>query len=229
MSSAAAFFLGDACLGLRALSASDDADSIASPQRREVVRTHLARASLWLPKRESLLHRIDEQAPNRLLFDALAFQACAALLSPGNERHARALARGFVDAALAMQAGDGHFIEAGGHDTSYQGVALRVGEDMLLASTDDDVAVLDSALSATASWLASRVDDDGRIDSTGNARTCWSDEQFLAEKKRVSVTDVFAGLAYSGTRSGNIMVSAAARRVQAWVQQNVGVDPCSRP
>ena len=226
--SAAAFFLGDACLGLGALDAAPRADAVAAEARRDAARRRLVRAVGWLSSQAELLWAADSLAPNRLLFDARAFQACGALSSDAArlgelERHTDAFAR----AALAHLQDDGHFAEGGGHDTSYQGVALVVGEDLLLAGYES--AALADGLRRAADWLAGRVGPDGRIDSSGNARTCGGGETFGGEPKRVAVTEVFAGLAYAATRTGSRSQALAAQRVADWALANAGTEPCFAP
>lgn len=70
VASGAAFFLGDACLGLLALEASPIAGEVASSERRERARARAARAITWLVDAAPLLAAGDAGAPNRLLFDA---------------------------------------------------------------------------------------------------------------------------------------------------------------
>ena len=226
IASAAAFFLGDACLGLLALDASPDPDRVAEPARREAAHASVARAMEWLLTQRGPLTEADRSAPNRLLFDALAFQACGAF-APGNTRTpADREAAAFVSAALGLYDPSGFFVEVGGHDTSYQGVALRVGEDVLLAGYPDEDGRLRSALAGAAAWLARRVDDAGRIDSSGNTRTCDGGETVFGEPKRLAVADVFAGLGYSAVRTGSESVLDAAGRVGAWTLAKGESDPC---
>ncbi len=165
IASAAAFFLGDACLGLLALEASPAPDRVATPVRREAARASVARATGWLLAQRGLLTGADRSAPNRLLFDALAFQACGVFASEEVRTQADREATAFVDASLGLYDPSGFFVEGGGHDTSYQGVALRVGEDVLLAGYPDKDGRLQSALAGAAAWLADRIDDAGQIDS----------------------------------------------------------------
>lgn len=227
IASGAAFFLGDACLGLLALEATERPSAIASDDRRANVRDSFVRAIGWLLPQEDVLMAADRAAPNRLLFDARSFQACGALSFNSEVRSAaKRAAASFVEAALRLHADDGHFVEGGGYDTSYQGVALRVGEDVLLAGYPDPNDRLRSALTSAAEWLAVRVGPDGRIDSSGNTRTCGGGETWFGTPKQVAVPDVFAGLLYAGVRTGQNALVDAARRIAAWVRANPEADPC---
>jgi len=225
ITSAAAFFLGDACLGLLALEAFDQREEVVTSERWVFVRDQLVLALGWLLTQEQRLKEVDGSAPNRLLFNARAFQACGALSLDKHlsERSSNA-ARRFVKRALVLQAPDGHFIEGGGQDTSYQGVALAVGEDILLAGFEGEA--LPGQLASAAQWLADRVGQDGRVNSTGNRRTCGGGEAFLGEPKQLDLAKVFAGLVYAGVRTGQQPLLEAAGRIALWWKTNPGEDPC---
>jgi hypothetical protein len=223
VASGAAFFLGDACLGMLALRDSPAfATAIAADRRAEVVAA-LVRGARWLATQVAVLTRADAAAPNRLLFDARAFAACGALAGD-------ALLAGesdaFVRLALLQLEPAGYFREGGGWDTSYQAVAIQVGRDVLAAGARGDAAELAAALQRAADWLAARVRDDGRVDSAGNTRTCDGGESFLGVRKSLALTTVFAALAYEGVVRDRADWRAAAQRVANWARANPGVDPC---
>ena len=221
----AAFFLGDACLGLLALEANARPGLVAVPERREVVRGRLVAALGWLLAQEELLMWADQAAPNRLLFDARAFQACGALASDNRLRaEASGAASRFVYAGLALLSPAGYFVEAGGFDTSYQGVAVAVGEDILLAGYTG--GALPASLTRAAEWLVERVGPKGQIESADNRRTCGGGETFLGEPKRIDVSNVFTGLVYAGIRTRHQPFLSAASRIEEWVKANPGADPC---
>jgi len=172
---------------------------------------------------------VDRYAPNRLLFNAHAFQSCGALIvNPEKRFLIRAATEQFVALAMSFYSKDGYFIEGEGYDTSYQGVAIRVGEDLLLAGYEDSDGSLRSALSNCAKWLSARVDSKGRINSSGNTRTCWSKEVVFGSPKLISIPEVFTGLAYSGIRTGDSAIVNSARRVENWASTNAGKNPCFR-
>ncbi|NIR97581.1 MAG: hypothetical protein GWO03_05840, partial [Gammaproteobacteria bacterium] len=69
--SAAAFYLGDACLGALALETAPAPDHVASPKARAQLRADLLRGARWLHAQRGMLLGFDRAAPNRLLLDAL--------------------------------------------------------------------------------------------------------------------------------------------------------------
>ncbi|MFK7994846.1 MAG: hypothetical protein AB8B87_11955 [Granulosicoccus sp.] len=160
------------------------ADNIASSDRRKCMRAQLALAVDWLLTQQNTLMEVDRFAPNRLLFNARSFQACAQFARDSKTRIESNLAsKDFVEAALELYSVDGYFVEGAGHDTSYQGVSIRIGQDILVAGYQDQQSRLRKTINQAAIWLPRRVDFDGRIDSSGNTRTCWSGERFFGEKK----------------------------------------------
>lgn len=222
--SAAAFFLGDACAGWSALDASDRRDDVATGRERASVRRALSRAIRWLSERVDLLHRADATAPNRLLFDALAFRACGQV---AGEPTLQALGDPFVDDAIALQHRSGYYREGGGWDTGYQAVALAVGSDIMIVDPQD--TRLERSLVRGATWLAERIDRTGRIDSTGNARTCTGGEVFLGQPKLLPVHDVIWGLVYLGSITENVSLTAEAGRVADHVRSRRDDSPCWTP
>ncbi len=225
IASGAAFFLGDACSALLALSFSPGAANIVPMARQQLVQQRAARSISWLRALASTLQQADASAPNRLFFDARAFLACGRL-TPQPE--IAGVADAFVRRALALQAPDGWFDESGGWDTSYQAVALEIGADvhsLLPAGAFKDS--LGNALQSGREWLRSRVDEEGRVNSGGNRRTCSGGESFLGTPKALSITSVITGLARVTSHvRGADEVEAAARRVAAWARQHPDGDPC---
>lgn len=96
--SSAAFFLSGAGTGYRLLGASRFAE-VASAELA-VAEASLRRAGTWLLAQQAVLLDSDRQAPNRLLFDALAFTSLGQLLDDAVLPQA---GRQFYDAALALQ------------------------------------------------------------------------------------------------------------------------------
>jgi hypothetical protein len=221
LASGAAFFLGDACLGILALESYSNETSITTPETLESVKAKLAAATQWLVGQANTLQRYDEETPNRLFFDALAFQACGRLALNDS---ALTLANDFARAGLELFDERGFFIEAGGHDTSYQAVALQEISELLVAG--NTTSELQETLLRAAQWLAGRVRTDGSVDSEGNTRTCSGGESFLGESKRLSVVTVFIGLATIGIREQDAEITSAAERVVVWLKSNPRTNPC---
>jgi hypothetical protein len=222
--SGAAFFLSDACSAMLALQSSEKADEVTEMMGRALVTEALGRAAVWLLSQRSALQRVDRHAPNRLLFDALAFQACGALI---DNQMLKDAAQPFVAAALAQARSDGVFAEKGGSDTTYQAVSVRLALDLLLSGySGGNEKELNLAWQRGAIWLGTRIMADGRIDSTGNTRTCSGGESFMGAEKRVWPPGVYGALIYAGELSENVMTIAAAQRLSKWAQANQRSDPC---
>lgn len=225
LASGAAFFMADACPALLALQAHPNADTIAEPRRRETVIAVLGRGLNWLIALADDLERVDRAAPNRLLYDALAYHSCGVLT--GNNA-AQTHARRFVALALSQTRTDGVFIEKGGSDTSYQAVSVRLAADLLLtgyAATDSQT--LNNRWQAGAIWLGNRILADGRIDSSANTRTCHGGESFLGVEKTVSAPGVYGAMIYMAELASNDGLKSAAARLSAWAQANPNSDGCT--
>lgn len=191
IASAAAFFLGDACTGLLAMGENPEATVWVSKNRQDLVAEHVRAAMQWISGEVDVLQQADATAPNRLLFNARTFIACGALLE---QPQLVDVGEDFIARALALQRPDGVFLEGGGHDTSYQAVALRIGYEVLALK---DSEPLRDALQKGTLWLLERACENGRIDSTDNTRTCSGGESFLGVAKLLSITDVLMSfLAY---------------------------------
>jgi hypothetical protein len=218
--SGAAFFLAEACSAV--LVSRDSRRHMAKPSEWKIVEDALLRAIAWLEQQENVLIDADRNAPNRLLFDALAFQACHRL----GDRDTGSAGR-FVALALKKHRADGVFEEAGGSDTTYQAVATRLSLEILLAGyAGGDAHALWQAHLAGAQWLSARVRADGSVDSSANTRTCSGGEAFMGKAKRFSVKSAFQALAYSGAMTGNKGTLAAAQRISEWASANPETDPC---
>ena len=92
-------------------------------ERIDLLRPKIHKAARWLalPSNRAYLKREDADAPNRLLFDALAYGLSGVLC---NDDELKQIGRRFVDLAMAQyRASDGVFLEKGGWDSSYQAVA----------------------------------------------------------------------------------------------------------
>lgn len=224
LASGAAFFMADVCPAMLALKDDPNADAVASSARRDAVTSALGRGLVWLMAHADDLVRVDRAAPNRLLYDALAYSSCGALT--GNAAAQKLSAR-FVALALSQTGDDGVFVEKGGADTSYQAVSVRLAADLLMTGyVGEDANHLARAWYAGAIWLGNRILDDGRIDSRGNTRTCAGGEAFLGTPKKVSPTGVYGALIYAGELAPNAALKRAAARLSDWAQANPHKDPC---
>jgi hypothetical protein len=223
--SGAAFFMADACPALLALRESPQAAAIATATRQEQATGALGRGLSWLLKNARALESVDRAAPNRLLYDALAYQSCGALV--GNAE-AQTMSARFIALALSQARPDGVFVEKGGSDTTYQAVSVRLAVDLLLTGySNSDARQLNIAWQSGALWLGSRIMADGRIDSAGNTRTCAGGESFLGAEKKVWPPGIYGALIYAAELTANSELNAAAARLSAWARANPHADPCS--
>ncbi|MEN6457494.1 MAG: hypothetical protein ABFC63_01065 [Thermoguttaceae bacterium] len=170
----------------------------------------IQRAALWLaePRRQDRLKREDADAPNRLLFDALAYGLSGVLT---NQQPLKDAGRRFVDLAMAQfRASDGVFLEKGGSDSSYQAVAALNLQVWLLYFPDPK---LDEAASAAVRWELGRIKPDGQVDVTGNTRTGLGQEQWMGHSKGVNLSEVTLCLLYDYARNDRRQSLDAARRI----------------
>jgi hypothetical protein len=222
--SAAAFFLADACPAMLALRENPGKRSIIDAEKRQRVKDALGRAIGWLVGQAAALEAVDRRAPNRLLYDALAYQSCGALA--GNDA-ATSMSVRFTGLALAQTRDDGVFVEKGGSDTTYQAVSVRLALDLLLTGyAGGDAARLNAAWQRGAIWLGNRIGQDGRIDSSANTRTCKGGEAFLGVEKKVWPPGVYGALIYAAELVPHEGVGAAAARLSKWALANSKADPC---
>jgi hypothetical protein len=71
----------------------------------------MGRAINWLKSQDATFKKYDHHSPNRLLFDALAFQRCVRLT---RDQASTALAASHVKQALSIVRKDGVFVEKKG-------------------------------------------------------------------------------------------------------------------
>jgi len=179
-------------------------------ERIEALVPKIRRAAQWLaqPRYQERLKREDADAPNRLLFDALAFGLSGVLTG---DEELQQTGRRFVD--LAMQkyrACDGVFLEKGGHDSSYQAVAALKLQIWTLYFPDPKLA---EAADRAVRWELGRVLPDGRIDVAGNTRTGLGQEKWMGRDKDVNRSEITLCLLYHYARTGDQASLSAARRI----------------
>jgi hypothetical protein len=103
----AAFFMADACPAVLTVRASPDAEPFVDKARRDHVIAALDRGLRWLMQHAGELERVDRRAPNRLLYDALAYHSCGVLM---DNKAAQTLATRFAALALSQTRKDGVFV-----------------------------------------------------------------------------------------------------------------------
>ncbi len=168
------------------------------------------KAAKWLaqPRYQERLKREDIEAPNRMLFDALAYGLSGILTK--DEELVRT-GKHFVDLAMTRyRAADGVFLERGGSDSSYQAVAALKLQVWLIYFPNK---AFDAAVDRALSWERGRVGPDGEIDVTGNTRTGLGQEQWMGREKGVNKSEVTLCLLYHYARTGDERSLAAAQRI----------------
>ncbi len=206
--SAVAFWLADLCHGLLILRESDLAPKYQQKIDLLIPKIHKAAQWLALPKYQTRLKRDDADAPNRLLFDALAFGLSGLLTDDDSLKQ---VGRQFVDLAMARyRETDGVFVEKGGHDSSYQAVAALMLQVWAVHFPDPK---LDAAIDRAVAWEVGRVGPDGQIDVTGNTRTGLGQERWMGRDKDVNQSEVTLCLLYHFARTGDTRSLDAARRI----------------
>ncbi len=192
LASGIAFFASSVGGSLLALQGSawfrNDAANASARAEVEALRPKLALMLNYLKMQEATLLTYDRNAPNRLLYDAVAYYSLGVYL---NDDAAKILGAGFVQRALAMRDSSEYFLEGGGYDTSYQGVNLIVGLRLFLMLPADSPLrpQLWDALSCGCQWQATRVMASGEISTVGNRRVYPGGETFLGSEKSIAYTE----------------------------------------
>ncbi len=213
--SGVAIFVSSLGLGVHALDSSDWFHKAAECGKQRaslaIIKTKLAPSLEYLIRHKETLIRADATAPNRLLFDAIAFQTLAVTL---NSERAFKLSRRFSNRALRLfDEEHGHFIEAGGYDSSYNGVATALALRFVLLGTDH--RELATAAKRALNWQLSRILPSGEVSVTGNTRVKRgsSGETFLGRKKDVDVGHTIEALMLGSMMYADPHYEAGARRV----------------
>ena len=195
LASGVSFFLSSLGLALNTLDQSNwyNSQSMSGYKNRiEILRPNIESAALWLLTKDQILEMADENAPNRLLFNALAFYSLGRWL---DNSELKATGINFANNAISKKHPDGYFLEAGGWDSSYQGVGIHIGFNLytLLPDTEILQTALWDCLSCATDWQKSRVLESGEISTQGNIRVYPGGEEFLGNEKRVAWVDTMTG------------------------------------
>ncbi|NEQ55032.1 MAG: hypothetical protein F6K11_33735 [Leptolyngbya sp. SIO3F4] len=151
----------------------------------------------YLIANKEILMQIDAHAPNRLLFNALAFYSLGKYLS---RTDAIDLAKQFIDTALTQtESESGYFIEGGGWDSSYNGVAIKLAMELYLLADEAEIkAKLKERFVPASAWQISRINNNGEISTDGNTRVFKGGEAFLGKEKGVDYVKTVRALLYFG-------------------------------
>lgn len=218
LASGVAFFMSSLGTGLVTLDGSawyQQPSNAAYRQRVEALREPVQRAAYWLASKRSVLEAADAYAPNRLFFDAVAFYSAGQWLK---DDALTSIGLSFAKLALAQKHPDGYFIEGGGWDTSYQGVAIQVGLTLysLLPEAETFKRNLWDQLSCAAEWQKQRVLPSGEISSEGNTRVYPGGELFLGEEKEMAWKSSVIAFHLSAYYTGKTAYADTAERIIAY-------------
>lgn len=150
----------------------------------------------YLKANKERLDIVDKHAPNRLLFDAVAFYTLGQYL---DDAEAQNIGLDFAGRAFdQVDDKGGYFIKGGGWDSSYNGVALKLGLEFysLLPDSEPLKESLDDKLLCAASWQVSRILPSGEVSTEGNTRVFPGGESFLGNTKSVDVEKTIKALLY---------------------------------
>jgi len=193
--SADAFFLQAVGHAALVVQASEYAGQFSS--RFVILKPKIDKALNWLAsdKGRSELKRQDRNAPNRLVFDALAYTLNGIFLARND---LQGFGDDFITLALARQRADGVFLEGGGHDSSYQATNILNLEGYWLWSNNANLrSKIFSALKTAAAWEKTRINPaTGIVSIEGNTRTGSCQEQFFGKCKDINYPEVITSLIY---------------------------------
>lgn len=185
--------------------------------RTEIEALHLNIENMleYLKINVGLLNTIDADAPNRLLFNAIAFYSLGTIL---NDDIAIDLGIDFAEKALLQRdAVEGYFIEGGGWDSSYNGVAVKLGFELLTLIPNGTETMLKKELervvSCATDWQKSRILSSGEISTEGNTRVFPGGEEFLGNEKGVDVIKTVKAFFYMNSLANISEYELLAQRV----------------
>ncbi|MFY0689341.1 MAG: hypothetical protein JXQ90_19375 [Cyclobacteriaceae bacterium] len=213
--SAVAFFAYAVALSYNALFSSEwfleSADASSHPQMLEAYDENLKNMLNHLLERQEILRSADAEAPNRLLFDAVAIYGLGNYL---DDSEAKLTGIVFLEMALDQLSPDGYFIEGGGWDSSYNGVALMIGWELWsILEESVEKEVLGSNLICAAEWQTSRISPTGEMSTEGNTRVYPGGESFLDKEKQVDVEKTIRALYYMSRLTGDDSYRQVADKV----------------
>ncbi len=168
--------------------------AIKYKSRLDLLKPKILLSLKWLESNKEELFNKAEDAPNRLIFDALSFKLNGIILKDKDYQN---IGDEFIKENLKMQRNEGVFLEHGGHDSSYQAVNLMKLQIYRMYSDNQDlIKQIDSALIKGMVWEKTRIKENGEIDVTGNTRTGNCQEQVYEKCKEVNYQEVALSLMY---------------------------------
>lgn len=179
--------------------------------RLDALKPKISLALQWLTSYKETLRQKAANAPNRFVFDGLAFYLNGRILGNGEFKE---IGEWFIEQNLATQRSDGIFVEHGGYDSSYQAVSLWKLQIYWLNS--DEGALRNEVMAAIEkgmNWQKTRVFSNGQVDSTGNTRTGNCQEQIGGQCKEINYPEVIFNFFYYASIKGDSKSRELANRV----------------
>lgn len=219
LASGTAFFAYSLGISLIALNQSQwytDSNSLSGLRSEiEALNPNIQNMLDYLKSNSDLLNNADANAPNRLLFNAIAFYSLGTIL---NDEVARNLGIDFSKRALIKRNNiEGFFIEGGGWDSSYNGVAIKLGFELftLIPNGAEQLTKneLEQAVTCATNWQKSRILPTGEISTDDNTRVFPGGEEFLGNEKTVDVIKTVKAFFYMATLSDKEEYELLAQRI----------------
>ncbi len=214
--SAAAFFGYSLGLSLTTLENSDwYSNQLETHQIRQQIQgfdSNIESTLTYLIHNKDILYQVDQSAPNRLLFNAIAFYSLGVYLE---NDEAKEIGVDFMQTALELiDETSGYFIEGGGWDSSYNGVALKLGLELFsLLSASEFKEMLGLKLVRAMDWQISKILPSGEISTEGNTRVFPGGESFLGNEKTIDVEKTIRALFYFSFLTENSLYEDIAMKV----------------
>lgn len=148
---------------------------------------------------------------NRLMIAAKAFGLCGTLLE---DDPLKATSYRLVGEALQRRDPDGVFLERRGRDSSYNSVAMLMGQVIGLYLPDPK---LDAAIARAIVWQRTRINPTGEVEVTGNTRTGVGRERGISgTPKEVNYHEVAMTLLYYGLIYDDPTALTLGEAVEPW-------------
>lgn len=218
LASGVSFFLASVGIALINFEQSawyNSANNTNYKNRIEILRPKIAMAAHWLLSQKKVLEAADQNAPNRLFFNALAFYSLGTWLKDENLKSAGI---SFTNLGISKKSAKGYFLEGNGWDSSYQGVSLNVGFNLysILPDTLSLKAELWNCLSCASDWQKSRILESGEISTQGNIRVYPGGERFLGQPKQVDWIKSTIGMFAMGYYTNSNTYIATATKIKTF-------------
>ncbi len=216
LESGTAFFASSLGLSLLSLQNSNwflsSQETQAARAALELLKPSFEKTLDYLLNSRDILSQYDVNAPNRLLFDALAYYSLGTYLSRPDAQQA---GLEFIDAALGLvDSVDGYFIEGGGWDSSYNGVAIKLAMELFsFIDNPNQKHNQREAISSATNWQISRIKESGEVSTEGNTRVYEGGEAFLGVEKGVDYVKTVKALYYFGYLTDSPEVVALGDKV----------------